>query len=80
MPKTNVGILNKEEEKKVKETQEKHKHCLRIPRRFNRKILLYLTGLLIFFLLLDLYGKMQIMMLKHCNLKKENHFWNGDVV
>ncbi len=74
MPKTNVGILNKEEEKKVKETQEKHKHCLRIPRRYNRKILLYLTGLLIYLLLLDLYGKMQIMMLKRCNLKKENHF------
>jgi hypothetical protein len=48
VPKTNVGILNKEEEKKVKETQEKHKHCLRIPRRYNRKILLYLTGLLIY--------------------------------
>jgi hypothetical protein len=74
VPKTNVGILNKEEEKKVKETQEKHKHCLRIPRRYNRKILLYLTGLLIYLLLLDLYGKMQIMMLKRCNLKKENHF------
>lgn len=28
-----MGVLSKDEEKTVKEMQEKYKHCLRIPRR-----------------------------------------------
>lgn len=32
-PKPNIGILNKEQQKLIKDVQEKHKHCLRIPRR-----------------------------------------------
>jgi hypothetical protein len=34
VPRENAGVLDKEELKLVKETQEKHKHCLRIPRRY----------------------------------------------